>query len=84
MNGPDFGAHGITQDGRPLVTHTFCCPFWIAQNGDGLCPIRECWYCKYADFRRSTKTVLEHSPCNHPCNRVPPHPAPNPGTGGAE
>lgn len=34
--------------------------------------VKECWYCRYADFRRSNEIMLENSVCRHILNRVKP------------
>ncbi|MEG2177173.1 MAG: hypothetical protein RRY97_09890 [Oscillibacter sp.] len=61
---------GFTEEGYPIVTHTYHCPLWTAHSAVGLCPTRECWYCAYSDFRKTTSVMLERSVCRHPGNRV--------------
>ncbi|MEG1579173.1 MAG: hypothetical protein RRY64_06505 [Oscillospiraceae bacterium] len=61
---------GVTAEGYPIVFHTGNCPHWVGQNQNGLCQIRECWYCAFADFRKNLEINLEYSPCRCPENRV--------------
>ena len=32
--------------------------------------LRQCWYCRYADFRKSNEIMLENSVCRHVLNQV--------------
>ena len=59
---------GVTDQGYPIVTEGYSCPRW-AGSGQGLSTIRECWYCKYADFRKRTDVTLAQSVCRCPANR---------------
>ncbi|MEF9972156.1 MAG: hypothetical protein RR731_07585, partial [Oscillospiraceae bacterium] len=61
---------GFTDEGYPIVSHTNSCLHWAQNSPSGLCPIRECWYCKFADFRKSTSVDLSASICRHPKNRL--------------
>ena len=63
------GIVGISDEGNPLVRATYKCGFFTGQP-DALCPMQECWYCKYADFRKSETVKIVISICRHPCNRV--------------
>lgn len=60
---------GITDEGYPIVTEDHSCPHWVA-SGRGLSTVRECWYCKYADFRKSTSVHMSSSICRCMENRV--------------
>lgn len=60
---------GVTDEGYPIVTEDYSCPRW-AGSGRGLSNVRECWYCKYADFRKSTELHMHSSICRCPENRV--------------
>ncbi|WP_242943102.1 hypothetical protein [Hydrogenoanaerobacterium saccharovorans] len=62
---------GITEDGYPIVTGEYSCPNWEAGAG-GTFEMRECWYCKYADFRKTTQIVLEKSICHCPSYHITP------------
>lgn len=66
------GSHGavigITDEGYPIVTEDYGCPHW-ANSGHGLTNIPECWYCRYADFRKRTDVTLSQSVCRCPENR---------------
>lgn len=59
---------GVTDEGYPLVTEGYSCPHWVGSGG-GLSSIRECWYCKYADFRKRTDLAMTQSVCRCPANR---------------
>ena len=59
---------GITDEGYPIVTEDHSCPHWVA-SGPGLSTVRECWYCKYADFRKRTDLTMAQSVCRCPANR---------------
>lgn len=63
------GVIGITDDGYPIVTDDHACPYW--QTGtEGLCSMQECWYCKFADFRKTSRMTLQKSICRNPRCRV--------------
>ncbi|MEG1682670.1 MAG: hypothetical protein RRY95_00980 [Oscillospiraceae bacterium] len=74
MNQTDNNRADRTKEGYPIVAPTDICSHWIGQSESSLCPIRECWYCRYADFRRDMDST--YSPCRCPENRLPP-PAPS-------
>ena len=59
---------GVTDDGYPIITEGYCCNHWAPAKGTGR--IKECWYCKYADFRKSTELHIQTSVCRCPDNRV--------------
>lgn len=61
---------GVTDEGFLIVTHTHHCPHWSPQGADVLCPTRECWYCRWADFRKTTQVRLKYSVCRNPNNQV--------------
>ena len=63
------GVVGVTDGGRPIVREDYCCPHWAA-GGGGLSAVRECWYCRYADFRKRTDVTLSQSVCRCPFNRA--------------
>ena len=58
------GIIGITDDGYPIVTGEYACPYWQAGT-EGLCSMRECWYCKFADFRKTSHMTLQKSICRN-------------------
>ena len=60
---------GVTDEGQLIVTEDYLCPRWTA-CGMSANPIKECWYCKYADFRKSTEVPMCVSICRCPENRV--------------
>ncbi len=53
---------GMTEAGRPIITSTGCCGHFERQNG-ALTSARECWYCKYADFRENTEQQTHYGIC---------------------
>lgn len=59
---------GVTDDGYPIVTEDYGCPRWEAAQKKGC--TQECWYCKYADFRKSIQVSIHSSVCRCPENRV--------------
>lgn len=59
---------GVTDEGYPIVTEDYGCPRWVGSGG-GLSTVRECWYCKYADFRKRTDVTFSQSVCRCPGNR---------------
>lgn len=63
------GVIGVTDDGYPIVTEAHSCPRW-AGGRKGRPDVKECWYCKYADFRKSTELKIRKSICRCPENRV--------------
>lgn len=68
------GVIGITDEGMPIVLAQHCCMHWEA--GDvPMVGTRECWYCRWADFRKSVDMTLEQSVCRCPKNRVEVTPA---------
>lgn len=62
-------AIGVTDEGMPIVLPQHCCPEFVKQ-ANGLCDTKECWYCKYADFRKTVDMTLAQSICRCPQNRV--------------
>lgn len=62
------GVVGITDTGQPIVTALHTCPLW--DGSGGLSTIKECWYCQYADFRKTCDMTLSTSICRHPKNTV--------------
>ena len=63
------GVIGVTDDGYPIVTGGYACPYW--QPGASLLfEVRECWYCKHADFRKTARITLQKSICRNPRCRI--------------
>jgi hypothetical protein len=44
-------------DTYPVVREDDTCLYWEYTGGESLALMRECWYCKYSDFR---KDISEH------------------------
>lgn len=53
---------GVTAAGRPIITSIGCCAHFERQNSVLGCT-RECWYCKYADFRENTALQKQYGVC---------------------
>jgi hypothetical protein len=51
---------------NPVVGENDSCPHWECGKGEGLTPMKECWYCKYLEFRKETDTHRTHSICRCP------------------
>lgn len=60
---------GITDEGMPIVLPQHCCEHWAAGKIPML-GIRECWYCRWADFRKTVDVTLAQSVCRCPKNQV--------------
>ena len=60
---------GITDEGMPIVLPQHCCEHWSSGNVP-MFGSKECWYCRWADFRKSAEVTLEQSVCRCPENRV--------------
>lgn len=63
------GIIGITDDGYLIVAPEFSCRYF-EQDEKCTSNIKECWYCRYSDFRKSSQIMLENSVCRHPMKRV--------------
>lgn len=63
------GVIGLTNDGYPIILPEHCCGYF-EPDANCSCNLRECWYCRYADFRKSNDITLENSVCRNPRNRV--------------
>ena len=64
------GIVGFTDEGCPLVLSEHSCKSWLPGARPTL-NIRTCWYCRYADFRKTADFVLAQSVCRCPQNRLP-------------
>lgn len=69
QEGLSCGVIGYSDEGEPIVMPTYCCGSFIGQE-DSLCLVRECWYCKYADFRKNTNIRLNQSICHCRKNQI--------------
>lgn len=63
------GILGYTDDGIPIVTPTYNCDFFVGEE-NCLCFVRECWYCKYADFRKCISATMSQSTCHCCANKI--------------
>jgi hypothetical protein len=60
---------GMPDDPYPVVREDDTCPHWECVAGESLAPMRECWYCKYSDFRKDISEHRTRSVCRCPINR---------------
>jgi len=58
----------MQDDTYPVVKEDDTCPNWECTGGEILAPMRECWYCKYSDFRKDINEHRTHSVCRFPLN----------------
>lgn len=65
----EAGVIGVTDEGCPIVTEDYCCAHWKGA-AEGLSAVHECWYCKYADFRKRVDLTIYRSVCRCPENRA--------------
>ncbi|MEG1790129.1 MAG: diguanylate cyclase [Oscillospiraceae bacterium] len=63
------GIIGITDEGRPIVVADYQCVYFSRQS-ECLTGVQECWYCKYADFRKTCDINLRQSVCRCPKNQM--------------
>ncbi len=59
----------MPDDTYPVVREDETCPHGECAGGEGLAPMRECWYCKYSDFRKDISEHRTSSVCRCPMNR---------------
>ncbi len=59
----------MTADTYPVVREDDTCPHWECTGGESLAPMRECWHCKYSDFRKDMSEHRTHSVCHYLMNR---------------
>ena len=53
-----------------LVKEDDSCRFWEYSGDASLLPMRECWYCKYSDFRKKHGEHKTLSVCHCPQNVI--------------
>lgn len=61
---------GITDTGQPLVLADGHCPYYRPGKNRLMRGCATCWYCQWADFRKSVDITLAQSVCRCPQNRV--------------
>ena len=59
----------IPDGAYPVVRENDTCPHWKNAGNESLSPMRECWYCKYSDFRKDLNEHRTFSVCRCPINR---------------
>lgn len=62
---------GVTAAGRPIIKSTGYCAHFERQQS-ALTGARECWYCKYADFREDTVLQKHYGICKWEQGRLSP------------
>lgn len=62
----------MENDTFPIIKEDDTCPNWAAQKKPGLITMRECWYCKFSDFRKQMDEGKTYSTCRCPKNRITP------------
>lgn len=61
---------GVTDAGAPIVPAGGTCEHWAPGRNPTL-PRRVCWFCRWADFRKTTAATLKQSVCRCPENQLP-------------
>ncbi len=58
------------ENGLRIVKEDYCCEHWEPDDG-ALVPMRECWCCKWSNFRTGNKGNFEdnYSVCNYEGNK---------------
>ena len=59
----------IPDDAYPVVRENDTCPHWEYTGDKNLSPMRECWYCKFSDFRKDLSKHLTNSVCRCQINQ---------------
>ena len=65
----DRGVVGFSDGGAPIVLPEHSCGRF-RPGRDRLLESRTCWYCLWADFRKTTDVTIAQSICRCPGNRV--------------
>ena len=58
-----------TPDGTIIVSEGDTCPHWERGEPAAVITMRECWFCKWSDFREDLTTHKKESFCRNPLNR---------------
>ena len=56
-------------DGQPVVGEGDACPLFAPDGSPGVAVMRECWFCRWSDFRENLETHKSESICRNPANR---------------
>lgn len=59
----------IRRTERPSYTREIPAPFWERGDPAAVITMRECWFCKWSDFREDLTTHKSESFCRNPANR---------------
>lgn len=59
----------MPDDAYPMVRENDTCPHWEYRGDERLSPMRECWYCKFSDFRKDLSEQLTNSLCRYQINQ---------------
>lgn len=57
-------------DGFLIVGENDTCPYWEIHPTPALIPGKECWFCKWADFRADTAVYRHTSVCRNEINKL--------------
>lgn len=60
---------GVTDDGYPIVTGDYSCPYSTGTSRS-MPAVRKCWCYRYTDFRKSIKLRIRSGICRCMENRV--------------
>ena len=67
------GAVGLEKryapDGQPVVGEGDACPYWQPGEAPAITATRECWFCRWSDFRENLETHKSESLCRNPANK---------------
>jgi hypothetical protein len=60
-------------DTLPIIKGNETCEYWESSEDTGtmIIPMRECWYCKYSDFRKHLNETPTFSLCHFSTNNTP-------------
>lgn len=61
---------GITDTGQPLVLADGHCPYFRPGKNRLVAGCTTCWYCQWADFRKTVYVTLAQSVCRCPRNQI--------------
>lgn len=56
----------IDEQGVQHVSPCDCCELFEKSHMEALVPLRQCWFCKWSEFRLDTIAFLKESPCHNP------------------
>lgn len=57
--------NGVPNNQYPVVKEDDTCLHWESAGTESLTPMRECWYCKFSDFRTDIDEHRAFSTCHY-------------------